>query len=64
MSRFLEYHHHHSDLKIDCRWSKQGWMKSMARVKRKMRRKEQEMIFELETGAVLSGAKMGSFMRF
>ena len=39
-------------------------MKSMVRVKRKRRRKEQEMIFELETGAVLSGAKMVSFMRF
>ena len=41
-------------------------MKNMGRVKKmkKRRRKEQEMILELETGVALSGARMGSFTRF
>ena len=38
----------------------------MGRVKtrRKRKRKEQEMTSESETGVALSGARMGSFMRF
>ena len=41
-------------------------MKNMGRVKKmkKRRRKEQEMILELETGVALSGVKMELFMRF
>ena len=41
-------------------------MKNMGRVKKmkKRRRKEQEMILELETGVAPSGARMGSFTRF
>ena len=68
-SRFtLQRHFSHLKIEIDDnRWSKQGWMKSMGRVKKKKRRrkkKEQEMILELETGVAQSGARMGSFTRF
>ena len=67
MNRFLQLHYEIlKQIEINHRWSKQGWMKNMGRVKmrKRRRRKEQEMILELETGVAPSGARMGSFTRF